>query len=102
MITIYGKSTTDTEFHVIKLTDESVKIEFIKQVEDIIVSSPDGDILIGWDYGDPAEFTEDNCLLLMKDDKQKEISKERCTHFYLMKRIKGDGKTLTVYVTAQK
>lgn len=100
MITINGKSNTDDEFHVIDLTDDPVKIVFQKQVEDIIISSPDGDILIGWDYTDESEFTPNNCMLLREGDKMKEIPKEHCTHFYLM--AKEKGVSLRVYVCAQK
>lgn len=100
MRTIVGKSITDTEFHVIDLDDEPVRITFQKQVEDIIISSPDGDIFIGWDYEKPEDFTEMNALLLKPFDNMKEISKERCTHFYLMGKEKG--KKLRVYVTVQK
>jgi hypothetical protein len=96
---IFGKSNTDDEFHVIDLS-EPVKIVFQKQVEDIIVSSPDGDILIGWDYAQESDFTPDNCMLLREGDKMKEITKERCTHFYMMP--KESGKTLKVYLCAQK
>lgn len=96
---IQGKSTTDTEFHVLDIDGPTV-IKFIKQVEDIIISSPDGDILIGWDYESPEDFTPMNSLLLKAFDNLKEISKERCTHFYLMP--KEQGKTLRVYVTVQK
>lgn len=96
---IQGKSSTSDEFHVIDL-DGPTRLIFQKQIEDIIISSPDGDIFIGWDYDKPEDFTPDNCMLLQAADKMKEISKERCTHFYMMP--KEQGKTIKVYVTVQK
>ena len=96
---IQGKSSIDDEFHVLDI-DGPTRIIFKKQIEDIIITSPDGDLFIGWDYADPADFTPDNCLLLKATDNLKEISKERCTHFYMMPREKG--KTLRCYVTVQK
>jgi hypothetical protein len=96
---IQSKHKIDTEFHVLDLSEPTV-INFEKQIEDIIVTSPEGDILIGWDYERDEDFTPDNCMLLREGDKMKEISKERCTKFYLMP--KEPGQVLRVYVTAQK
>lgn len=96
---IAGKSNTGDEFHVIDL-DGPVRIVFQKQIEDIIINTPDGDLFIGWDYDKPEDFTPDNCMLITAGDKMKEIAKERCTHFYMMPKEKG--KLLRVYVTVQK
>ena len=88
-----------TEFFVIDLS-ESTKIDFGQQVIDVIVSSPDIDILIGWDYRDDSEFTPTNSLLVKTFDNMKEISKELCTKFYLMPYKEGTkGK---VFVTVQR
>jgi hypothetical protein len=95
---IVGKSLTDDEFHVIDL-DGPVRIIFQKQVEDIIINCK-GDLLIGWDYASPADFTSDNAMLYQAGDKMKEITKERCTHFYLMP-LK-EGEKLRAYLVAQK
>lgn len=96
---IIGKSNTSDEFHVIDLSGPT-RITFQKQIEDIIINSPDGDLFIGWDYDNPEEFTPDNCMLFLAGDKMKEIAKERCTHFYLMPVEKE--KTLRVYIAVQK
>ncbi len=101
MKTIISKYDTReaTEFYVIDL-DEPTKIDFKMQVVDIIISSPEIDILIGWDYKTDDEFTPDNSLLLKTFDNMKEISKEMCTHFYLMPYKEGTkGK---VFVTSQR
>jgi hypothetical protein len=89
-----------TEFYVVDLDDEPVKIDFKMQVIDIIVSSPDIDVLIGWDYKDDSEFTPDNSLLVKTFDNMKEIAKEMCTHFYLMPYKKGTKGR--VFVTVQR
>lgn len=99
MTDIFGKSIDGDEFHVLDISGPT-RLIFKKQVEDIIINTPDGDLLIGWDYATPEDFTKDNCMLITPRDNMKEIAKERCTHFYMMP--KKDGETLKVYVTIQK
>lgn len=96
---VQGKSQDSDEFHVLDI-DGPTRLIFRKQVEDIIINTPDGDLFIGWDYEKPEDFTPDNCMLITAKDNMKEITKERCTHFYMMPREKG--KTLKVYITVQK
>lgn len=88
-----------TEYFVMEV-DQPIKINFVQQVEDILVSSPDIDILIGWDYGNDELFRKDNSLLMKSKDNLKEFSKERCTLFYLMPR--NEGEKGIVYVTATR
>lgn len=99
MIDVPGKSIDGDEFHVLNISGPT-RLVFKKQIEDIIINTPDGDLLIGWDYPTPEDFTSDNCMLIRSMDNMKEIAKERCTHFYMMP--KEVGKTLKVYVTIQK
>lgn len=96
---IPGKSNDGDEFHVIDVSGPT-RLVFIKAIEDIIINTPDGDLLIGWDYASPEDFTPDNCMLITAKDNMKEIAKERCTHFYMMP--KDEEKTIRVYVTVQK
>lgn len=96
---ILGKDDPTGSFYVLDI-DGPTRINFQKQVEDIIINTPEGDIFIGWDYADPADFTETNCMLITTKDNLKEIAKERCTHFYLMPREKG--KTIRVYIATQR
>ena len=96
---IQGKDDPTGAFYVLDINGPT-RLVFQKQVEDILITSPDGDIFIGWDYSDPADFTKDNSLLLKAVDNLKEISKERCTHFYMMP--KDERKQLRVYVTTQR
>ncbi len=72
-----------TEYFVVEL-DAPLKIDFGQQVEDVIISSPDIDILFGCDYSKDEDFTPNNAMLLKTFDNMKEISKERCTHLFLM------------------
>ena len=94
---ILGKGKGD-EFHVIDI-DGPTRIIFQKQVEDIILNCK-GDLLFGWDYADPSEFNEYNAMLYQAGDKLKELTKDRCTHFYLMPLKKGER--LRVYICAQR
>jgi hypothetical protein len=88
-----------TEFFVIDL-EEPTMIDFVQQVVDVIVSTPDIDILVGWDYAKDEDFTDRNSMLIKTHDNMKEIAKELCTHFYLMPYLKGTkGK---VFVTIQR
>lgn len=89
----------ETEYFVVELS-EPTRIGFGQQVEDVIVSSPDIEILVGWDYAQDADFNKTNCLLVKPFDNMKELSKERCTNFYLMPR--NDGEKGTVYVTVTR
>ena len=90
---------TDTEFFVINL-EEPTKISFGYQSTDVIVSSPDIDILVGWDYENETDFTPENSMLIKVHDNLKELAKEMCTHFYLMPYKTGEkGK---VFVTIQR
>ncbi len=89
----------ETEYYVVDL-EEPTKINFVQQVEDVIISSPDIEILVGWDYAQDSEFTKTNCLLVKPFDNMKELSKERCTNLYLMPR--NDGTKGTVYITVQR
>jgi|SRR5882724_9714270 len=100
MIIINGKSLTDDEFHVIDLDSEPVCIKFLKQIEDVVISSPQGDILFGWDYSDPSEFSPTNAMLLTPHDNMKGLNKERITHFYMM--AKDVNQKIRVYLLAQK
>ena len=86
-----------TEHFVVPVDFDGVKINFVQQVDDIMIVSPDGDIFMSWDN---EQFSETNCMLLQQKDNMKEINVVRCTHFYL--KAKEKGKVLTVYLTGQR
>ncbi len=99
MITITSKyDIVGTEHYVLQLGFEPVKINFIQQIDDLLVSSPDEDILIAWDV---PEFREDENLLIKPHDNLKELSNLRATSMVL--RTREDlGKTIPVWVTVQR
>jgi len=97
MKTIESKSHTDDEFHVIRLT-EPTRLVFDKAVEGFIISTPDEEILFGWDYQNSDKFTKDNAMLLKPFDNMKDFKKITFTHLYLMPK----EKPCTVYVTITK
>lgn len=96
---IRSKSHTNDEFHVIDLS-EPTRLVFEKMVEGFIISAPDGEILFGWDYDSPEDFTIDNAMLLKPFDNMKEFKKITYTHLYFMPKEKG--KIIKVYVCIQK
>lgn len=95
---IYEKSHTDDEFHVLAIS-EPTRIILSKAVDGFIIRT-DGDLLFGWDYATPEEFTRDNAMFLSLMDNIKDFKKVTFTHLYLMP--KEEGKTLNVYVCIQK
>ena len=91
MKTIIGKpGRPHVEYFVVELS-EPTKIQFSNQVEDVLLSSPDIDILFGFDYEKDEDFTKDNAMLLKPYDNLKELNKERCTSLYLMPRNDEKG-----------
>ena len=86
-----------TEHFVLQVDSEGVKVNFVQQVDDIMIASPEGDILISWDN---QQFSDTNCMLLQQKDNMKELNVVRCTHFYI--KAKEQGKVLTVYLTGQR
>lgn len=89
----------DTEHLVIHLGDEPVMYHFQRQIDDILISSPDGDILLCWDLDHNSEWDDEKCMLLKAFDNQKEIGNIK-TSLFAMK-AREQGKNLTVYLTAQ-
>lgn len=96
---IFSKSHTDDEFHVLDITGPT-RLIFDKLQDGFIISSPTEEILFGWDYSSPEEFTKDNAMLLKPFDNMKDFKKITFTHLYLMP--KDDGKMAQVYICAIK
>lgn len=97
---VYSKSHTDDEFHVIDL-DGPTRLMFDKMIDGFIISSPDGEILFGWDYGSPDEFKSDNAMLLKPFDNMKDFKKVNLTHLYLMPLVR-QSVPLKVYICVTK
>ena len=87
-----------TEFYPLELDNEPVMIHFSKQIDDLMISSPDGDVLISWDL---ADWDDSQSMLIKTFDNLKEINNLRCTIFSVKKKD-NDGKKIKVYIVAQR
>lgn len=88
---------TGTEHYVLSIDDEVTCVDFGPQVDDIMVSSPEGDILVSWDTDG---WQDDECFLIKMVDNMKEINNVKCTKFYLKSYV--PGKVIKVFLTAQR
>lgn len=99
MRTIKEDSALGTQFIVIKdLTAEPVWISFKTQIDDVIINSPDGDVLISWDV---ETWDEDNSFLVPGKNDVKELNNVRCTHMFVAA-APWVGKTIRVWITVQR
>ena len=87
-----------TEFYPLELDNEPVMIHFGKQIDDLLISSPEGDVLISWDL---ADWDDSQSMLIKTFDNLKEITNLRCTTL-LVKKYLTDGKKIKVWITAQR
>ena len=98
MITIDGKPNYEgTEYFVLTVGDEPVCLNFTFQADDIMISTPETDMLVSWDTDG---FSEDQCFLMKTFDNLKEFSNLKCTKFYLKSNV--PGKQSKVYLVAQR
>ena len=88
---------TATEHYVLNITDEVTCVDFGPQIDDVMINTPEGDILVAWDTDG---WQDDECLLVSSHDNLKEIGNVKCTKFYLKSAV--PGKSLKVYLTAQR
>ena len=88
---------TSTEHYVLNIGDEVTCVSFGHQVDDVMIATPEGDILVSWDTDG---WQDDECLLVSMHDNLKEISNVKCSHFYLKSYV--PGKTLKVFLTIQR
>lgn len=89
----------DTEHLVLVVTQEPILLDFIRAVDDLLISSPDGDLLIAWKLGHDSDWNDKSCLLISQKDNLKEISGIKTSLLALKAR---DMESLTVYVTIQR
>src|SRR5215469_2943191 len=65
----------DTEHLVLSVDGQGVLLVFVRQVDDVLINTPDGDILVSWDIDhEISEFNKEACMLLSQKDNMKEIS----------------------------
>jgi hypothetical protein len=86
-----------SDFFVLDVGGEPIRITCKYQFDDLIISSPDGDVLLSWDMDD---FDENKCIPINPHDNLKEISGLTSTHLLL--RAKDVTKTLKVYLCLQR
>ena len=97
-IVVGSELPRDTEHLVIKVTQDPLFLNFRRQVDDILITSPDGDILVSWDLNHESVWDDTNCLLLKAVDNMKEIGNIKTSLIALKAK---EDKELTVYLTAQ-
>ncbi len=85
-----------TEHYVVQVDSEPTKIDFIQQIDDLLVASPDGDVLVSWDV---SEWNDEECLLIQQKDNLKELGNLRSSS--VMLKARGSG-PITVFITAQR
>jgi hypothetical protein len=88
----------DTKHIVVDVPVEGVILDFVSIIEDVIITSPQGDILMCWDLKPGEEFKENESLLLKTKDNMKEFADVNCTQLALKPL---EGLPLKVYVTVQ-
>ena len=99
IITVGSDLPKDTEHLVVQVTSEPVMYYFKRQVDDILVTSPDGDVLLCWDVVHESEWDDNKCLLLKAVDNMKEIGNIKTSLIAL--KAREEGKTIKVFLTAQ-
>lgn len=97
-----GTSTVyeGTEHLVLNVYPEGMLIHFTRQIDDAMIVTPDGEILISWTVTpETQEFDQSACLLISPRDNLKEIAGIKSS----MLAIRPLGKEkLKVYVTIQR
>lgn len=99
IITVGSELPRDTEHLVLTVTSEPVIYFFRRAVDDILITSPDGDVLLCWDLSHESNWDNDNCLLLQARDNMKEIGNIKTSLIAI--KAREENKKLTVYLTAQ-
>src|SRR5258708_26038668 len=89
----------DVNHLVLTITDEPVALYFLRMIDDVLISSPEGDILISWDIDHDSEWDDENCMLLTVRDNMKEIGNIKTSLFALKARDRGGN--LNVYFTVK-
>lgn len=89
-----------TEHLVLSVGEEGVCLNSKYQIEDFIINSPEGEVLIAWNSEiDPEKSFPDNaCFSIPGKPDLKEVSNVDCTKI-AMKSVKG---TIKVYLTLQR
>ena len=80
---------------------DAVVFDFVRQIDDLLIQTPDGDLLLAWDIDhDTQGFDESKCMLIKAVDNMKEISNLKTT--LLAIKPADVTKTMKVYITVQR
>ncbi|MDD5407023.1 MAG: hypothetical protein PHE73_08815 [Sulfurovaceae bacterium] len=99
----YGKSVEHTVVRLGKGMEypDGVLMFFVRQFDDLLINSPDGNVLIDWDNNhETTDLDENHCLLVTQKDGLKEIGNIRST--LIAFKSQDSEKAITVYVTIQR
>ncbi len=100
-ITIGSETIYENAEHIVlDIDDEPVLLHFTRGIDDLLISSPDGDLLMSWKIGHDSEWDDRNCLLLSQRDNMKEIGGIKTSLLAL--KAKEKNVVLTVYITVQR
>lgn len=89
----------DTEHLVLDITDEPIMIHFNRAIDDLMINSPDGDILIAWKLTHESEWDDTSCFQISQKDNTKEINNIKTSLLAIKAKIPG---TIKVYITIQR
>ena len=89
-----------TEHLVLDITDEPQLLHFNRAIDDLLIATPDGDIMIAWALDPNAEWDDGRCIPVFAADHLKEINNIKTS--LLAIKAREPGATLKVYVTIQR
>jgi len=84
------------------IDEEGLLLHFWNQVDDLLLSSPDGDMLISWAMTNGEVFDDMKCMFLAQRDNMKEIAGMKTNYFAIKPAKMAKGKTMRVYITLQR
>jgi hypothetical protein len=100
VITVGEKNDYSGTIHkVVSATEKPVMYDFQTQFDDLIISSPEGDVLISWTVTHGSEWSDEECMLVKPFDNLKEFNNMKTTQIALKA---AENKTLKVYLTIQR
>lgn len=100
-ITLNNGIYEGTEFCVITVGATPTKIDFVRQIDDLLISTVESDILVTWDLKEEESFDENKVMLLKTFDNLKEFGNLKSTHIVVRLKNIGDAPT-KVYLCGQR
>lgn len=91
----------DTEHSVITVDGEGVLLVFVRQFDDFLINTPNGDLLLSWDVDhEITDFDESNCMFLSAKDNLKELGNLKAQLMAI--RTFDKSESFKVYITTQR